>query len=216
MKIILALAVTFISCVQVFSQEVLENNPPSIKWSQINTRKFRIVFPAGFEEQGQRMANTLEHIYSEEAKSLGSEPRKISILLQNQSSVSNGFVSMLPRRSEFYAMPSQDYNFTGTNDWLDLLASHEYRHIVQYQHATRGFNKLFYYLFGAPTLAGMSSVAAPDWFWEGDAVATETAFTPSGRGKIPNFSLVFKTNLLEGRSLRAGVSHGKLSAEAHQ
>src|SRR5687768_3801289 len=45
----------------------------------------------------------------------------------------------------------------------------------------------------------MAQVAAPSWFWEGDAVATETALTPSGRGKIPNFGLLMKTNLLEGR-----------------
>jgi hypothetical protein len=179
---------------------VLENNPTSIKWYQVNTPNFRVIFPKGFDEQGQRIANTLEHIREAEAKSLGaSHPRKISVILQNQSSVSNGFVSVMPRRSEFYTMPSQDYNFIGTNDWLELLASHEYRHIVQYQHATRGFNKLFYYLFGSAALAGMSQVAAPQWFWEGDAVATETAFTPSGRGKIPNFGLVFRTNMLEGR-----------------
>jgi hypothetical protein len=181
--------------------EVLEStNPPSVKWKQINTQHFRVIFPSGFDVQGQRVANTLEFIHDPEAKSLGSSPRKISVILQNQSSVSNAFVSILPRRSEFYTMPSQDYNFLGTNDWLDLLASHEYRHIVQYQHATRGFNRLFYYLFGAPTLAGMAQVAAPQWFWEGDAVATETAFTRSGRGKIPNFNLLFKTNLLEGRT----------------
>jgi hypothetical protein len=196
------LSVIFLASIVFYTnaQEVLENNPPSIKWSQINTEHFNVIFPRGFEEQGQRVANTLEHIYQPEAKSLGTLPKRISILLQNQSSISNGFVSILPRRSEFYAMPSHDYNFGGTNDWLDMLASHEYRHIVQYQHATRGFNKLFYYLFGGPTLAAMSSVAAPDWFWEGDAVATETAFTSGGRGKIPNFSRVFKTNLMEGRS----------------
>jgi len=33
----------------------------------------------------------------------------------------------------------------------------------------------------------------------GDAVATETAFTPSGRGRISNFDLVLRTNLQEGR-----------------
>jgi hypothetical protein len=190
-----------------FEQNVLENNPPSLKWNQVNTPHFRIVFPRGFEEQGQRVANTMEHIRTAEAASMGVPPRRIPIILQNQSAVSNGFVSILPRRSEFYAMPSQDYNFTGTNDWLNLLMSHEYRHIVQYQHATTGFNKLLYYLFGATTLAGMAQAAAPDWFWEGDAVATETAFTPGGRGKIPNFSLVFKTNLLEGRTFNYHKQH---------
>jgi len=180
-------------------EEVLENNPPSLKWSHVKTPHFRVIFPKGFDEQGIRVANTLEFIHSAEAKSLGSLPRRISVILQNQSAISNGFVSIFPRRSEFYAMPSQDYNFTGTVDWLDLLASHEYRHIVQYQHALRGFNKAFYYVFGATTFAGLAQVAAPDWFWEGDAVATETAFTRGGRGRIPNFSLVFKTNLMTDR-----------------
>ena len=59
---------------------------------------------------------------------------------------------------------------------------------------------LIYYLFGSTGLTGMAHAAAPQWFWEGDAVATETAFTRSGRGRIPNFNLVFKTNLLEGRT----------------
>jgi hypothetical protein len=179
---------------------VLQNNPASLNWYQVNTPHFRVLFPKGFEEQAQRVANNLEHIRVEESKSLGEPPRKLSVILQSQSTVSNGFVSILPRRSEFFAMPSQNYNFLGTNDWLNLLTSHEFRHVVQYQHATRGFNRLFYYLFGATTLAGMSQAAAPMWFWEGDAVATETAFTPSGRGRIPNFGLLFRTNLLEGRT----------------
>ncbi|HEY5746892.1 MAG TPA: hypothetical protein VIU12_12495 [Chryseolinea sp.] len=192
-------------CGQLYGQyttpaTVLDNNPSSIKWRQVNTEHFRVLYPVGFDEQAQRVANTLERIHDPEAKSMGSSPRKISIVLQNQSSISNGFVSILPRRSEFYTMPPQDYNFLGTNDWLNMLMSHEYRHVVQYQHATRGFNRAFYYLFGNTTLAAMAQVAAPQWFWEGDAVATETAFTHSGRGRIPNFGLVFKTNLMEGRT----------------
>ena len=183
-----------------WGQVVFENNPTSISWQQINTDHFRILFPKGFDLQAQRMANTLEHIRKAESRTLGTEPRRISVILQNQSSESNGFVSILPRRSEFFTMPPQDYNFIGTNDWLNLLATHEFRHIVQYQHATRGFNKFIYYLFGSTTLAGFSQAAVPQWFWEGDAVATETAMTPSGRGRLPNFGLVFRTNLLEGRT----------------
>lgn len=180
------------------STSVLENNP-HLKWRQANTNNFRIIFPKGFEVQAQRIANTLEHIRTPEAKSLGVEPRKISVVLQNQTTNSNGFVSITPLRSEFFTMPSQNYNFTGTLDWLDLLATHEYRHMVQFQHANRGFNRVLYYLFGANTLAAMSYIAVPQWFWEGDAVATETAFTASGRGRIPNFDLLFRTNLQEGR-----------------
>jgi hypothetical protein len=179
--------------------EVLENNPPSVKWYRVNTPNFRVLYPKGFEEQAQRMANTLEHIRVEESKSLGVNPRRISIILQNQSSISNGFVSILPKRSEFYTMPPQDYNFGGTNDWLNQLATHEYRHVVQFERANTGFNRLLYYMFGPATLSAMAITAVPQWFWEGDAVATETAFTHSGRGRIPNFGLVLRTNLQEGR-----------------
>lgn len=178
---------------------VLDNNA-HLKWYQVNTAHFRVIYPAGFEAQARRMANTLEFIHGPESRSLGASPRKISLILQSQSAESNGFVTITPRRSEFYGMPSQNYNFLGNNDWLDMLASHEYRHIVQFQHATRGFNRLFYYLMGNNAVAAMANVSVPQWFWEGDAVATETAFTASGRGRIPAFDLVFRTNLQEGRT----------------
>lgn len=185
-----------------FSQEsaITQTNPASLKWYQLNTGHFKILFPKGFESQAQRMANTLETIREPEAATMGKTPRKISLILQSQSAVSNAFVTVTPRRSEFYAMPTQNYNFVGTNDWLNLLASHEYRHIAQFQHANRGFTKLAYYVMGSNAWAGLSYAAAPQWFWEGDAVAIETSFTPSGRGRIPNFNLVFRTNLMEGRT----------------
>ena len=197
--LILSLFLICITSARGQQTSVLENNP-SLKWYQINTPNFKIIFPKGFEEQANRMANTMEHIRTPEANTMGTLPKKISIVLQNQSSTSNAFVSITPRRSEFYTMPSQNYNFTGTNDWMNLIASHEYRHMVQFQQAKRGLNKALYYLFGNNTLSVMSYVAVPPWFWEGDAVVTETAFTKSGRGRIPYFDLVFKTNLMEGRT----------------
>lgn len=178
----------------------MENNPPSVKFYKINTPYFKVLYPKSFEKEAQRVANTLEHIYEPEAASMGVRPRKISVVLQSQSSISNGFVSLIPRRSEFYTMPPQDYNFLGTNDWLDQLATHEYRHIVQFQRTNSGFNRLLYYAFGPATLAAMATSSVPQWVWEGDAVATETAFTHSGRGRIPNFGLLLRTNLQEGRT----------------
>ena len=182
------------------SVPVLDSNPASVGWRTIKTPSFRIIFPDGFEEQGQRMANTLEHIRTAESRSIGSPsfPR-MPVILQNRSSISNGFVSLAPLRSEFFSMPSQNYNFLGNNDWLDLLASHEYRHMAQFRQSARGFNRLFRLLFGQEALAVMSYLSVPPWFWEGDAVVTESAFTSSGRGRIPHFDLMFRTNLMEGR-----------------
>lgn len=179
---------------------VLNNNPPSIKWRQVNTPFIKVIYQEGTETEAQRVANTLEHIRKVESATLGRSPRKLSVILQSQAAIANGFVSLTPRRSEFYMMPSQNYNFLGSNEWLTLLAVHEYRHVVQFENAITGFNKLFYYAFGPATTAAMASLSVPQWFWEGDAVATETALTGSGRGRIPAFNMMFRTNLLEGRS----------------
>lgn len=202
MRLFFSLVVLSLLAIPLVAQESItqQTNPPGLQWQQVNTPNFRILYPKGFEVQAQRMANTLEHIRKPEAVTMGGTPKKISILLQNQSATSNGFVTLAPKRSEFFTMPTQNNNLTGNNDWLDLLATHEYRHIVQFQHSITGFNKLVYYVFGQQALAGLAFVSAPQWFWEGDAVATETAFTHSGRGRIPNFDLVFRTNLLEGRT----------------
>lgn len=146
---------------------VMDGNPASVGWRMIRTPSFKVIFPEGFEYQGNRMANTLEHIRLPESKSIGSPSfRKMPVILQNRSANSNGFVTLAPLRSEFFAMPTQNYNFIGSNDWLNLLASHEYRHMAQFRQSARGFNKLLLVLFGQQALAGMSYFSVPPWFWE--------------------------------------------------
>jgi len=53
----------------IHAQEVLENNPPSVKWYKVKTPHFKVLYPKGFEDQAQRVANTLEHIHN--SKSIG-------------------------------------------------------------------------------------------------------------------------------------------------
>jgi hypothetical protein len=84
---------------------------------------------------------------------------------------------------------------SGNNDWLDLLAVHEFRHVVQYDKALTGFSRGMYYLFGNNGLS-LVTAAVPSWFWEGDAVGTETALTEGGRGRIPAFDVALRTQLL--------------------
>lgn len=201
---------TFFAAINQYTlaQEILSNNPTSTKWKQIKTPGFKIIFPEGFEQSANEVANTLEHIREPETNTMGKKnPKRISIILQRNNAVSNGFVTLGPRRSEFYTMPPQDYNFAGTNKWLSLLAVHEYRHIVQFQRSRTGLNKAFSILFGENTQAGMAFAAAPRWFWEGDATLMETAVTSSGRGRIPSFDRVFRTNLLSGKRFNYNKQH---------
>lgn len=184
---------------QSFAQENsvnLSQNPASLKWSQIKTPHFRLIFPNNIQALGERTANVLETVYQPVSKTLGKTPRPISILLQNQTAVSNGFVSLFPRRSEFYTTPPQDYTLLGTNNWLDLLSVHEFRHVVQFDKSLTGSTKLMYTLFGYNGLGIVNALAIPNWFTEGDAVGTESVLTNSGRGKIPTFDMALRTQLL--------------------
>ncbi|GEO04285.1 hypothetical protein AAE02nite_19490 [Adhaeribacter aerolatus] len=205
MRVKLLLALLSLASSVAFSQT--GTNPPSVKWRQINTESFKIIFPAELEQEGQRMANTMQYIHKPLSGSLGHAPHKIPLVLQNQGVISNGFVALSPRRSEFYTTAPQNYNLSGTNNWLNLLAMHEFRHMVQYEKAYHSRVKLAYYPFGQNGILALSNAAVPSWFWEGDAVATETAFSPSGRGRIPDFDLLFRTILLERKPYRYNKQH---------
>src|SRR5688572_6805714 len=79
--------------------------PPSVKWDQINTDTARIIFPSGLDSQAQRVA-ALVHIQAAlSAATLGTQLKKINIVLQNQTVIGNGYVGLGPYRSEFYLTP---------------------------------------------------------------------------------------------------------------
>ncbi len=185
----------------VYSQSVvLDGNPASVRWNQVKTPSFNIIFPEGYEAQAQKIANTLEYIKVAESQTLSPTlPRKIPVVLNMYQSISNGLVGMGPWRSEFDLMPSPRPELQGTNDWDELLSTHEYRHMVQFHHSRQGFNKFVHFVFGQQALAGMGFAAVPRWFWEGDATLIETLHTESGRGRIPAFGRVYRTNFLEGK-----------------
>ncbi len=171
---------------QVFNDD---QNPPSVKFRQINTGNFQVIYPEQFELEAQRMANTLAYLIPAVSKSLGKLPHPISIILQTQGSESNGFVQLAPRRSEFYTMPPQEYD---PQDWLNSLAVHELRHVVQYDKIA-GYAKAP--LFEELALA-IFGVNLPPWFFEGDAVGIETALSNAGRGRLPSFEMAFRANEL--------------------
>ncbi|AUD02856.1 TolB-like translocation protein [Spirosoma pollinicola] len=177
---------------------VLDQNPTRLHWYRLKTPHFQVLYPNGLDSTAQQTANRLESLYEPTTASLQVQPRPISVLLQNQTTNSNGFVSLFPRRSEFFAVAPQDPGLLGTLDWLDLLSVHEYRHVVQNEKALQGYGRTLYSILGNTGL-GLTLATVPDWFAEGDAVSNETLLSTSGRGRIPNFDLGMRANLLAGK-----------------
>jgi hypothetical protein len=179
------------------SLPVIPQNPPGLRWQEVRTPHFRVLYPAGLDTAAQRTAQRLEAVHGPEGATLGVQAKPIAVVMQNQTTVSNGFVTFLPRHAEFFTTPEQGQGL-GTVDWLDGLVVHEFRHVNQFDKARQGFGRVLVPLLGEGGL-GVSAVGVPQWFFEGDAVGTETAFTRSGRGRIPYFGLGLRANLLSGR-----------------
>ncbi|WP_426058719.1 hypothetical protein [Hymenobacter sp. B1770] len=186
-----------LSSTRAQSLPVLPQNPPSLRWQEVRTPNFRVIYAGAIDSAAQRTAVRLEQLHGPAAATLGVKPPPISIVLQNQTTVSNGFVTFLPRHAEFFTTPQQGLGL-GTVDWLDGLAVHEYRHVGQFDKARQGIGRLLTPLFGDGAL-GIAAVGVPQWFFEGDAVGIETALTRSGRGRIPSFDVGLRANLLAGR-----------------
>ncbi|AOM76109.1 hypothetical protein BFS30_02345 [Pedobacter steynii] len=174
---------------QIFNAE---QNPLSVKWRQINASGFRIIYPDELEKEAQRMTNTLRHIYPYVGASIGRQHTSIPILLQNRGVIANGFVQLGPKKSEFYTTPPQQFD---SQDWLNNLAVHELRHVAQFDKLTGGLA----HPFPEQVYLAWFGVSIPLWFFEGDAVSTETSLTNAGRGRIPSWIMPYRTQLLEGK-----------------
>lgn len=180
--------------VQVKAQE-FGGNPPKMKWEQIDSDSLRVIFPTNLRFQAQRVANMLTYLNRNSRESIGEKEKKIDVVLQNQTVVSNGYVALSPFRSEFYMNAPQSSFDLGSN-WLDMLSIHEFRHALQFMNTRRGLTKAAYFITGQYGWGYFSSLSIPNWFWEGDAVVMETALTAQGRGRVPAFYNGYKSIVL--------------------
>lgn len=160
---------------------------PTAKWSQIKTDTARIIFPHGLDSIAQRVAHNVHEIASLKPVTLGNALKRIYIVLQNKTTVPNGYVSLGPYRSELYLTPMVNNFDMGSIAWVDQLSIHEYRHVQQYANFIKGGSKFMYRLAGEDGLSLAINAAIPEWFYEGDAVYLETLLTQQGRGRLPYF-----------------------------
>jgi hypothetical protein len=197
---LISLSLSLIS-LNVFSQIFdSEQNPLSVKWRTIYTHGFKLIYPTELEKEAQRMANTLVSIYPTVGLSLGRQKTTLPIVLQNRGTVANGFVQLAPKKSQFYTTPPQQFD---SQDWLNNLAVHELRHVAQFDKIT-GTEKFF--LTEEISFAYLGA-AVPIWFFEGDAVSTETSLTNAGRGRQPSWIMPFRTSLLSGKKFSYSKSY---------
>jgi len=186
MRFAFLLSFIFVGTMQLSAQR-FGGNPSRQRWKQIDTDTVRVIFPEGNEKQAQKIAGIIHGLQQNNFNSLGSASRKVSMVLQHRSLFSNAYVGLAPFRSEFYTTAPQSAFELGAFDWVSNLAIHEYRHVQQYGNFNKGLSKFASVILGEEGQAVANAASIPDWFFEGDAVYSETQLTEQGRGKLPEF-----------------------------
>lgn len=170
----------------------LGQDPAGLRWKQIKTEDFQIIYPDYFEENAQKIANIYAALYRH-SNSLAHKPVKISMVIHASGGIANGNVAWAPRKTDLYTMPPQEPSDT----WLEHLCVHEFRHVVQIDKVNQGLTKLLYYIFGEEITIAVTGLYLPLWFLEGDAVTFETAVGHIGRGRSPEFLNEMKAQIVE-------------------
>ncbi len=178
--------------------------PPGISWQYKKSKNFKVYFPKELDSIANYTISFLENNINDIKVNPNDKIRRSRIILHNQNSIPNAFVTSSPRRSEFYVnAKAESPHFIHNNNWIDLLSVHEYRHLVQRELGHNNFfNKAVFYLFGEGLSSMLSRSTAPNWYWEGDAVYTETTKSNFGRGRIPRFVLTTQMNILSKNKIK--------------
>ncbi|HEY3370782.1 MAG TPA: hypothetical protein VGK10_08035 [Prolixibacteraceae bacterium] len=196
MKQIFGIALILLFVVNTANAQFFETgqDPSQIKWKQINTSNFQVIYPEEFEKEAQRLTFVLSRVYDYGSRTMNFNPRKISVVLHTHTVNSNGLVAWAPKRIELFTTPNQQIY---SQDWLEQLALHEFRHLVQMDKIQSELPFILKLILGEQATAIVTGVYLPFWFLEGDAVVTETALSNTGRGRLASFSMEYRAQLTE-------------------
>lgn len=172
------------------------SDPARFKWNIVRLPHYNLVYPQGNDTMAYHYALYLENAYPHIQKTIGKPMDvKFPVILHPASMLSNGMVAWAPRRMELITTPSSDLS---VQSWDKHLVLHESRHVFQTGKVMHGVFKPLYYLIGEQA-AGVASFFLPTWFLEGDAVSTETAMSNGGRGRLPEFNMIYRAHMLSGK-----------------
>lgn len=203
----------FLSTILFLLHQAKSQNPYSIKWKQIKTQHFKIVYSTELDTQAYYAAHLLEKAYAPTSQMLDVSPKPIKLYLFNQTVDPNGYAALGPRRMTWFSTPSQDATQIGGSDWFQALAIHEFRHVSQFAKLDSNIIDLAGTLFGDYGNSFVMNIFIPAWFYEGDAIYAETALSNNGRGRMPSFYRDIAS--LEASNIRYSYSKAYLGSYRH-
>src|SRR5262245_59740359 len=177
-----ALGVIAISLVAVPASGATRYDPTLRFWT-IRTAHFDIHAHQREDEMAKRLAQVVERVRQKFEPVLGVPRGRVQVILVDQTDLSNGFANPFPYDTiEITAVAPPPESIIGnTTDWLELVFTHEYTHILHLDRS-RGFIEGVRRVFGRVPVV-FPNTFLPIWQIEGLAVFEESRMT--GEGRIP-------------------------------
>ena len=166
------------------------NDPAALRWRQIETENFKLIFPKGEDSLARVYGTELEQARIRNARSSGyligqSYRAKMPVVLHSRYVLPNASVTWAPKRMDIFTV-NDPYSPTAM-PWVRNLAIHEGRHAAQMQFGADRGNKVLHWIFGEMVAGAFAGIYPGPAFLEGDAVVAETALSRSGRGRQADF-----------------------------
>ena len=180
-RVVVGLILIVVSC---SSARAANRYDPRFRFRTITTRHFAIHFHQGEESLARRLAGIAEDVFVRVSRQIGTPSSRVHVILVDQHDLSNGWATPVPYNliEISVAAPSGESSIGNTDDWLRLVMSHEYTHVVHLDKA-RGWIGGLRHVFGrAPLL--YPNLFLPLWQIEGVATYNESALT--GEGRVPS------------------------------
>jgi WD40 repeat protein len=185
---------------------------PAFHFRTLTTPHFIIYFHQGEDHLAARLAAIAEEEWPRVGQALGvTAPRRTHVILADQSELANGWATPLPYNLIFVtaaAPPGSDF-IGRTDDWLRLVFTHEFTHIVHLDRS-EGWARIFRGIFGRTSLS-LPNTWLPVWQIEGLAAWEESAITGEGRLHAGDFRAIERESARSGHPVRMDRVNGGLT-----
>jgi hypothetical protein len=164
---------------------------PALRFQVLTTAHFTIYFHQGEDALARRLAGIAEEIWMRMPGQLGlTPPRHTHVLLVDQTDLANGWATPLPYNTILVtaAAPAGVDQIGRVEDWLELVFTHEFTHIVHLDRSA-GWARPFRAVFGRLPIA-FPNLFLPVWQIEGLAAWEESRVTGEGRLHAGDFRAI--------------------------
>jgi hypothetical protein len=172
---------------------------PKLRFRTLRTAHFDIHAHQGEDAMAARLASIVERVRLKFDPVFGVARGRVQVILVDQTDLSNGWATPLPYDTvEITAVPPSAESLIGnTTDWLELVFTHEYTHILHLDRS-RGLMEGVRRVFGRVPIA-FPNVFLPIWQVEGIATFEESRMTGEGRIPAGDFRAIVDLAAAQGR-----------------